>query len=268
MIRVNTYFNFTDTPFTKSIDTNSLFITEAHKEILNRLYYSCEEQSFTVFTSKCGIGKTTLIRKFINDINFDKYKVFYVSDSSLTPSALYQNILVQLGEDSRYFRANSKEYLHEQIGYIKNKLKKKIVLIIDEAHLLSIKSIEEIRFLLNFKIDSFSPLSLILVGQTELITNLKRKQFTAIRQRVDIVCSLTSFNIRETEEYIKHHLRIVNYKDNLFTKRAIELIHYYSSGIARVINKIVKQCLLFCAIKNSKVIDKDIVEYVCMNEII
>jgi type II secretory pathway predicted ATPase ExeA len=39
------------------------------------------------------------------------------------------------------------------------------VVIIDEAHLLDKEMLEEVRFLLNFKMDAQSPMALILVGQ-------------------------------------------------------------------------------------------------------
>jgi type II secretory pathway predicted ATPase ExeA len=49
--------------------------------------------------------------------------------------------------------------------------KKTPVLVIDEAHLLSPLMLQGIGFLINFQIDSLSPLALILVGQPELPDN-------------------------------------------------------------------------------------------------
>ena len=40
--------------------------------------------------------------------------------------------------------------------------------LLDEAHLLEKETIEEFRFLLNYRFDSESPMALVLVGQTEL----------------------------------------------------------------------------------------------------
>ncbi len=39
------------------------------------------------------------------------------------------------------------------------------VVIVDEAHLLDREMLEEVRFQLNFQMDSQSPMALILVGQ-------------------------------------------------------------------------------------------------------
>ena len=63
--------------------------------------------------------------------------------------------------------------------------------LLDEAHLLEKETIEEFRFLLNYRFDSESPMALVLVGQTELWEDkLRLKRYDAVRQRIDINCCL------------------------------------------------------------------------------
>jgi general secretion pathway protein A len=69
--------------------------------------------------------------------------------------------------------------------------------------------LEEIRFLTNFRMDSYSPMSLILVGQTELLATLQRPSLLAISQRVSIRWNLLHFYVSERVRYIEHDLRIV-----------------------------------------------------------
>jgi type II secretory pathway predicted ATPase ExeA len=64
----------------------------------------------------------------------------------------------------------------------------KPVVIVDEAHLLDRETMEELRFFLNFKIDSDSPMALIFVGQPELSDKLRRQAYLAIEQRVNLKC--------------------------------------------------------------------------------
>ena len=47
------------------------------------------------------------------------------------------------------------------------------ITVVDKAYLLDCEMIEEIRFLLNYQMDSVNPMALILVGQTELRDKLK-----------------------------------------------------------------------------------------------
>jgi general secretion pathway protein A len=84
----------------------------------------------------------------------------------------------------------------------------------DQIHLLEKETIEEFRFLLNYRFDSESPMALVLVGQTELWEDkLRLKRYDAVRQRIDINCVLPHLNRAETEKYIQSHLVYAGIKD-------------------------------------------------------
>ena len=80
------------------------------------------------------------------------------------------------------------------------------VVIVDEAHLLDKEMLEEVRFLLNFKMDAQSPMALILVGQSELWDKFQLQAYAAIRQRIDLQCKLPHLDRAQVGEYIKRHL--------------------------------------------------------------
>ncbi len=61
------------------------------------------------------------------------------------------------------------------------------VVVADEAHLLDREMLEEVRFLLNFKMDAQNPMALILVGQSELWDRLDFK--TTRRFGNALICS-------------------------------------------------------------------------------
>ena len=100
-------------------------------------------------------------------------------------------MLDQLGLEARFYRGDSKRQLQQQIEIIHGVQHKKVVCVLDEAHLLEKETLEEFRFLLNYKFDSVSPMAVVLVGQTELWDNkLKLQRYAAIRQRIDMYCTL------------------------------------------------------------------------------
>jgi type II secretory pathway predicted ATPase ExeA len=80
------------------------------------------------------------------------------------------------------------------------------VVMVDEDHLLDKEMLEEVRFLLNFKMDTESPMALILVGQSELGDKCRLQAYAAIRQRIDLQCKLPHFDQAQVEEYIKSTL--------------------------------------------------------------
>ena len=97
-------------------------------------------------------------------------------------------ILRQLGAEGCFYRGDAKRRLHREIEVLQSIQHVKPVVIVDEAHLLDRETMEELRFLLNFKIDSDSPMALILVGQPELSDKLRRQAYLAIEQRVNLKC--------------------------------------------------------------------------------
>ena len=79
------FFGFTGTPFSRDIAVNLLLETESGKELHGRLNYVARTQAFGVFTGDAGTGKTTAIRRFCQELDANRYRILYLSDSALTP---------------------------------------------------------------------------------------------------------------------------------------------------------------------------------------
>ena len=101
---------------------------------------------------------------------------------------------------------------------------KQPVVVMDEAHLLGRAMLEEMRFLLNFNVDSRAPLALIIAGKTELRRTLKLECFTAIAQRISFRAHLPALTLEESAGYIQHHLTQADAAEPLFTDAALRLI--------------------------------------------
>jgi type II secretory pathway predicted ATPase ExeA len=183
-----------------------LYPAFAMDETLNRLHYAAERQLFAVITGDCGTGKTTTVRRFEALLDNTKYKLLYLSDSKLTPRHFYKGMLEQLGCESKFYRGDAKRQLHREIELMRGIHRLEPVVVVDEAHLLDREMLEEVRFLLNFKMDAQSPMALILVGQSELWDRLRLQAYAAIRQRIDLQCKLPYFDRSQVSEYLKRQL--------------------------------------------------------------
>jgi type II secretory pathway predicted ATPase ExeA len=146
--------------------------------------------------------------------------------------------------------------------------KKDVVCVLDEAHLLERETLEEFRFLLNSEFDSASPLSLVLVGQTELWDKLRLQRYTAITQRIDMNIVLKPMDHSETGLYIRSHLAYASGDSEIFTPGAEEEIYKVSSGIPRMINRICEKSLMYSAQQKKKLIDEHVVRYVAEHEMV
>ncbi len=262
------FFDMKHTPFVRNLPPDRLFITAQMNDVLGRLTYAADKQLFAVLTSRPGCGKSTLIRDYVNSLPHEEYITIYLSDSRLTPRWFYKGILDQLGMESRFYRGDAKRQLQREIEIIHGVQKKKVVCILDEAHLLEKETIEEFRFLLNYRFDSVSPMALILSGQSELWDKLKLQRYAAVRQRIDIICLLDPLDRADTERYIRAHLAYAGGAEEIFTSLALDAIHQESNGIPRLINRICEKCLMYGAQQQKRLIDEHIVKFVAENELI
>jgi len=256
------FFEMKNTPFVNSIPVEALYLSEKHKEILGRLRYVVEENKFGVLTASVGIGKSTLVRKLSNTLNPEKYTVFYLSDSQLTPRWFYKGLLDQLGIEAKFYRGDAKRQLHKQLSLLREVHHKNVAVIVDEAHLLDRETLEEVRFVLNTHMDSSSPMSLVLVGQNELWDKLRMQLYAAITGRIDIKCELAGMDRAELDGYMNAHLSYAGGKEEIFTDSAIDELFRYSAGSARAVNKAATHCLMYAAQRAKKLIDDAMVKTV------
>ncbi len=74
----------------------------------------------------------------------------------------------------------------------------------------------ELRFVMNFNYDAFSPLAIILVGETSLRTTLRAYHMSAIWRRVETGYHLSALDFEQTKKYINHQLKSAGCNRPLF----------------------------------------------------
>lgn len=265
---IEDFYILTNTPFTRDIPTAELYASVSMEEILGRLEHAAKRQLFAVMTGDCGTGKTTIVRKLNDTLNPSEFMLLYLADSKLTPRHFYKGLLEQLGCEAKFYRGDAKRQLHREIELMKAVHRIQPVVVIDEAHLLDKEMLEEVRFLLNFRMDSLSPMALILVGQNELWDRLKLQTYSAIRQRIDLQCRLVHLDRAQVGEYIKRHLNYAGAEQEIFSDAAVDALYRFSSGAARLVNKACTHCLLYGAQNGRRIIDDHMVKLVIDGELL
>lgn len=261
------FYGLNQTPFSRDIPTQELYPSVMLEETLGRLVYAAERQLFFILTGDCGTGKTTTIRRFTETLDPAQFKILYLSDSKLTPRHFYKGMLEQLGCESKFYRGDAKRQLHREIELMRGIHHLQPVVVVDEAHLLDREMLEEVRFLLNFKMDAQSPMALILVGQSELWEKLRLQSYAAIRQRIDLQCKLSHYDRAQVGAYIERHLAYAGAEHDIFSDGAVDDIYRFSSGSARLVNKVCTQCLIYGAQNKRRIIDDHMVKQVIQGEL-
>ncbi|MGO9313718.1 MAG: AAA family ATPase [Syntrophobacteraceae bacterium] len=243
----NPYFHFSCSPFENNLDQRFLYFSEEHDEVIESLLYFVQQRkSFALVSGDVGTGKTMLIHHLlgrlpgsVEPIVIPNPDVEYIEILRYIARILKVNPegkgVLDLTDDIKV--ALTKGYLHGQ----------QVVLVIDEAHLLSIGSLEHIRLLSNIEITSNKLLQILLIGQNELRHKLRRREMRQLRQRINVNLFLSPMSRSETIEYTDHRLRVAESGfDRCFESECKRLIYKITGGVPRSINLLCDTALLIC----------------------
>lgn len=251
------YWGLQEAPFTLTPDPRFLYLSRSHEDALMMLHYAItRNKGAAMLVGDIGLGKTTVSRKLLETLDPVQHRIILIVNPILTPTQIYQEILDQLGVgiQSRN-RQILVQRLHLELLELYNR-GQKAVLMVDEAHLIrSLGTFEELRLLLNCQMNDQFLLSLVLLGQNELVPKLKK--VPALEQRLAVRFALQPLDAIETGELIFHRMKVAGYLQDRspFTPEAIHQIHKSCHGAPRLILQMADTALLQAMARKEKMID-------------
>jgi general secretion pathway protein A len=280
------FFGLQESPFNVTPDPRFIFFSRQHLEAFSCLCYGVDaRKGFVVITGEIGAGKTTLCRVLLNELK-GRAKTSIILNPNLSDRELLYAIVEDFGigvTSSFRARQNAVNAGSGTVGIHPPRLKGKkecfdrlnqfllsefrqglnAVLIIDEAQDLKPRSLEQIRLLSNLETDQHKLLQIVLVGQPELRHVLSDGSLEQLRQRIVVSYHLNHLDLKETENYILHRLKVAGWKPAeapLFDGLAIEAIFRTTDGIPRLINHLCDRLLLLAFTREAKTINASLVE--------
>jgi type II secretory pathway predicted ATPase ExeA len=250
-----THFGFTKTPFSKSIPAGNLFVRQAQEEAVARIRFCISEAALGVITGEVGIGKTVAVRAATSNLDPTAHQVVYIPNPAFGTRGLYLTIVSALGAQPRFTKAELMAQTQAMLAAEEQERHRRVVLIVDEAHLLSPAQLEELRLLTNADMDSRNPCAMILVGQPTLARQLRMGVFAALDQRISTRFSLTPMDLAESVNYLRHHLELAGRSDPLFADDSISRLHRAASGLPRALNNIAVAALIAAASQGKALVD-------------
>ena len=253
------FYKLTKKPFQISSDPGFMWFGEKHKEAMATLEYGIlDNKGFLLLTGDVGTGKTTLINALLQRLGNDVICTT-VPDPGLEKMDFFNYIAAGFGIDKEFqskgvFLAYFKRFLVQT-----SEAGKKVLLIIDEAQLLTQELLEEIRLLSNIEKSDAKLINIFFVGQNEFNEILNREQNRAVRQRLTLNYNIDPLTPDETANYIKFRLAVAGADHTIFDETATQEIFIYSGGFPRRINVICDHCLLSGYVQEQQIIDKTIV---------
>jgi len=253
------HWNLKKLPFENTPDTEFFFESEKHEEAFSRLAYVMDEKkACAVITGAYGTGKTLILKALEREFKKKGYVFSSVQNPRLDDLGLLKIILHNF---TGYNVPKAKEDVLMGIErFLRDTMQdgKHVVVAIDEAQLINDEHVfEELRLLLNFQTETRFLLTLLLSGQPELKEKLdSNKQFS---QRITLSYHLKPLDLEETKKYVLHRLEVAGLTENIFEKRALELLFERSGGIPRWINNIANMSMLAAYAKGARTITEELV---------
>ena len=251
------FYGFTTMPFSRGVITSKLFPASGQEELKARLSYLVHERGIGLITGEIGSGKSTALRAFVDSLDPTRYTVVYTANPLIGITGFYHEVLGQLGEPVPMFRQQMVLAIRHTFDVLTNERKKTPVVIVDEAHLLEQRMLEELRLLLNVRMDSQAAAALVLVGHTELRRILRLSIHEALWQRTTVRFHLRPLDLTETGAYIRHQVEVAGYRGQaLFSDGFIAKAYDYTKGIPRQINLVCTHALMAGCAEHKQVLDE------------
>ena len=255
------YFGFREDPFGPTPDPRYLYSSHTHREALASIEYGFKSnRGFTAMIAPPGMGKTTLLFHFLEEVRESACSVFLFDiDADCEPREFVGHILRELSITP----GRSSSEMHEQLSTVlikETRAGRRCVFVIDEAQNLSEAVLERARLLTNFETSRGKLMHIVLSGQPQLSDKLLQPSLVQLRQRISTICRINPLSHDETVAYIDYRLKRAGYEgEPLFRGDALTLIAEASQGVPRTINNLCFNALSLCRALESRRVDASMV---------
>ena len=231
------HYKLREFPFQLTPDSDFLYPSKIHSRAKAYMDYAIwNRDGFVVITGEVGTGKTTIIQKFLSEID-KSVVVAKIFQTQLNEVEFLQAVLTEFGIKPP--SANKVDIMNTLNAFLLNCYahSKQLVLIVDEAQNLTHSVLEEIRMLSGLETRKEKILHVILVGQPELKDKLESPEMAQLLQRVRLRFHMRGLSETESRDYILHRLRVAGAgRDNIFHDNTFPVLYQYTGGIPRLIN--------------------------------
>lgn len=241
------HFKLRSQPFSEHVAREALWNDARMEEGLSRLNHLIHSGLLGLITGASGLGKSALLKRFMADQSPQLCQPLYCHLAHLPSNGLLKQILTQLGEVPK----RSKDRLYSQLLDRAKRTEGTLLLIFDEAHLLSGEALIDLRLLVSSAEELGPPLKILLVGQEHLRHTLKRSEYVDIVNRISVRYQLRPFTKDQTRRYIDYQMSQHGGDVKVFDESVKDLIHEFTGGNPRGINNAAIACLLHATSKRS-----------------
>ncbi len=259
-------FGLRENPFADCVHPGFFYRTESHSEAFRNMMLAVEfDASLGLVTGPSGTGKTLVSQLVLEHLNQPKYKtVIVLVTPGLSKTGLVKEILAEMN----VALPAGMTPLHDLVKLLSNEIidlqqrGQRLIIILDECHLLSADCLHVVRTISNIEIPERKLVTCLLFGEARLAQRLEHPSFESLRNRIYIRSKLAPLTQVDAAQYVKYRLMVAGRMTDLFTPAAIWAVHGHSGGICRSVNKLCLLSLVEAVGRQQSIID-DVVVNAC-----
>lgn len=252
------FYGLTENPFADSVNPEFFYRTASHQNALDKMRQTVEYKvSLGLVTGPSGTGKTLLSQILLKDFQRDDLEAILVLVTpGLGRTGLLREILSELGvaHPANVSRAE------DLVKLLSNTLidlygeGRRLVVIVDECHLLSSESLHMVRTISNLEIPTGKLASCLLFGEERFLKRLQNPSYASLRSRIFFQTELAAMSLADLEQYVEFRLLNAGRVQPVFSREALEVLQERSGGICRLVNKFSFLSLIAAADKQEPLI--------------
>uniref|UniRef100_UPI000B80218E ExeA family protein n=1 Tax=Candidatus Entotheonella palauensis TaxID=93172 RepID=UPI000B80218E len=240
------FYGLRKAPFQITPDPDFLFLSPSHKVALGAIIYGIEErQGFVVITGEVGLGKTTILRSYLERVDPHQLRTICIFNANVSFEGLLKTLYAEF--DLEYHTDDLFENVKQLHSILIQEYEqgRNVALIIDEAQNMPIETLSHLLMLSNLETSTEKLLQIVLIGQPEFENTLNRQELRQLKQRLVIHEKIDALTSQESLAYIHHRLdKVKTHTEPIFHHKAEALLIKASKGTPRVLNTLCTNALI------------------------
>ncbi len=260
------FFDFRRRPFVAQADPARYYPATVIEQVRQAVARAIDRgEGPAMIMGPAGTGKSLLCQLLAEQFA-DRFAVAYLASGRITTrQALLQAILYELqlpfrGLDEGELRLSLLDRLKPADDDGERGPDEGLLLVIDEAHTLPWRLLEEVRMLTNVVRDGQPRVRVVLAGASHLEERFAHPNLASFSQRLAARAYLEALDSVETAGYVRALLAAAGGSEKLFTDDALRSVYRATDGIPRLVNQVCDHALILASLGGARQITTEAIE--------